>query len=95
MKRRRGGARRRRKRRMRVDDPFGNSGRSTRGDDEGLVILHGRAAVELDDDGFSVDLARTKVLGTFVPQRGRKALIEGEDRIAVVPRTLEDFHESI
>jgi hypothetical protein len=42
-----------------------------------------------------VDLARTKVLGKFVPQRGRKALIEGEDRIAVVPRALEDFHKSI
>ena len=80
---------------MRVNDPFGNSGRSTRGDDEGLVIVHGRSAVGLDDDGFSVDPARTKILGTFVPQRGRKALIEGEDRIAVVPRTLEDFHESI
>ena len=80
---------------MRVNDPFGNSGRSTRGDEEGLVIVHGRAAVELDDDGFSVDPARTKILGTFVPQRGRKALIEGEDRIAVIPHTLEDFHESI
>ncbi|NDF40854.1 MAG: hypothetical protein EB132_01745 [Actinobacteria bacterium] len=80
---------------MRVNDPFGNSGRSTRGDDEGLVILHGRAAVELNDDGFSVDLVRTKVPGKFVPQRDRKALIEGEDRVAVIPRTLEDFHESI